>query len=222
MRPAKVPLPKACIFCGKAGRLTREDFFPVWFRELYSSPDTLGNTISNSFSKKDLSGNWSKRMDLEEARKITRAMVLQTDETLIDPDERTLMRKDAENDADETVQLKPGPRPPNVVLVLMESMSARFLGAVGAPKSYGPNLDKLAAEGISFRRAFSSGTCSPVTGDTFIVSPSQRVTGTPASSVTYCTSSHASTASRVSMLRKSRITGCGGCTSPRVRKCHCR
>lgn len=119
---------------------------------------TLGNTISNSFSKKDLSGNWSKRMDLDEARKITRAMVLQTDETLIDPTERTLMRLDAENDADETVQLKTGPRPPNVVLILMESMSARFLGAAGAPKTYGPNLDKLATEGIFFKRAFSSGT----------------------------------------------------------------
>ena len=50
----------------------------------------------------------------------------------------------------------------------------------------------------------------------------QRVTGRPASSVTYSTRSYASTASRHSMLRKSRITGCGGCTSPRVRKCHCR
>lgn len=71
-------------------------------------------------------------------------------------------------------------------------------------------------------RAFSSGTCSPVTGDTFMVSPSQRVTGLPCSSVTYSTPSYASTASRFSMFRKSRITGCGGFTLPRVRKCHWR
>lgn len=38
MRPAKIPLPKACIFCGQKGSLTREDFFPNWFREIFPRP----------------------------------------------------------------------------------------------------------------------------------------------------------------------------------------
>lgn len=35
MRPATVPLPKHCVFCQKKAKLTREDFFPKWFRDLY-------------------------------------------------------------------------------------------------------------------------------------------------------------------------------------------
>lgn len=38
MRPATVPLPKHCVFCQKKAKLTREDFFPRWFRELYPAP----------------------------------------------------------------------------------------------------------------------------------------------------------------------------------------
>lgn len=34
-----VPLPKRCIFCSEKTMLTREDFFPEWFRELYPASD---------------------------------------------------------------------------------------------------------------------------------------------------------------------------------------
>ncbi|HEY7810960.1 MAG TPA: hypothetical protein VIA98_11320 [Allosphingosinicella sp.] len=38
MRPATIALPKRCIFCQEQTKLTREDFFPQWFRELYPAP----------------------------------------------------------------------------------------------------------------------------------------------------------------------------------------
>jgi phosphoglycerol transferase MdoB-like AlkP superfamily enzyme len=47
---------------------------------------------------------------------------------------------------------------PNVVIVLMESFSGRFCGAVGAPRSFTPEFDKIASEGVLFKRAFSAGS----------------------------------------------------------------
>lgn len=36
-----MPLPKRCIFCQEKTKLTKEDFFPQWFRELYpASPES--------------------------------------------------------------------------------------------------------------------------------------------------------------------------------------
>ncbi|MGZ3696360.1 MAG: LTA synthase family protein, partial [Bdellovibrionota bacterium] len=46
----------------------------------------------------------------------------------------------------------------NVVLVLMESMSARFLGVYGEPKGLTPNLDRLVREGVWFSDNYASGT----------------------------------------------------------------
>lgn len=46
----------------------------------------------------------------------------------------------------------------NVVLVLMESMSARYLGKFGSDKSITPVLDHLADESLFFDNAFSTGT----------------------------------------------------------------
>ena len=46
----------------------------------------------------------------------------------------------------------------NVVLVLMESMSARFMKAYGNEKEITPNLDRLAREGLFFDHLYSTGT----------------------------------------------------------------
>jgi phosphoglycerol transferase MdoB-like AlkP superfamily enzyme len=51
--------------------------------------------------------------------------------------------------------------PPNVVVILMESFSARFCGACGAGRSaddHTPEFNKLAGEGILFDRCFSVAT----------------------------------------------------------------
>lgn len=46
----------------------------------------------------------------------------------------------------------------NVMLVVMESMSAEYLGAFGDKRGLTPNLDKLASEGLLFTQAYATGT----------------------------------------------------------------
>lgn len=52
----------------------------------------------------------------------------------------------------------PPPSRPNVVVVMMESMSADFMDTYGNTKGLTPNLDRLAREGLSFTRLYAAGT----------------------------------------------------------------
>ena len=50
---------------------------------------------------------------------------------------------------------------PNILWITVEDMSPR-LKAYGDPTAYTPHIDQRAAEGVSYRRAFSiSGVCAP-------------------------------------------------------------
>lgn len=49
-------------------------------------------------------------------------------------------------------------RPRNVVLISIESMSAKFLGVYGSPKHLTPNLDRLSKESMTFDHFFATGT----------------------------------------------------------------
>jgi arylsulfatase A-like enzyme len=54
------------------------------------------------------------------------------------------------------------PRPTNVVLIMTDNQGAWTLGCYGNPDVRSPNIDRLAAEGARFTRAFSSNAvCSP-------------------------------------------------------------
>ena len=48
-------------------------------------------------------------------------------------------------------------RPPNVVLVSIESMGAEFLGAYGNPNGLTPHLDRLARESLWFSNVYATG-----------------------------------------------------------------
>lgn len=50
------------------------------------------------------------------------------------------------------------PSHPNVVVVLMESMSARFMKSYGGPSDLTPQLDSLAQSGVWFSQTFATGT----------------------------------------------------------------
>lgn len=100
---------------------------------------------------------WLKgKTPLAESRALARRLVVAPGETLLDPDERTVFRQ-SNPAGPASVRLKPTKRPPNVVLVIMESFSARFCGAAGAPEDLTPNFSRLAADGILFDHAFSGG-----------------------------------------------------------------
>ena len=47
---------------------------------------------------------------------------------------------------------------PNVVVVMMESMSAEYMESFGSKEGLTPNLDRLASEGILFTRLYAAGT----------------------------------------------------------------
>lgn len=49
-------------------------------------------------------------------------------------------------------------RPRNLVLISVESLSARFLGSYGSSDGLTPELDRLATEGLRFEQVFATGT----------------------------------------------------------------
>lgn len=55
--------------------------------------------------------------------------------------------------------------PPNIVFLISDDQSAADLGCYGNTSVRTPNLDKLAAEGVRFTRAYvASPQCSPSRG----------------------------------------------------------
>jgi phosphoglycerol transferase MdoB-like AlkP superfamily enzyme len=49
-------------------------------------------------------------------------------------------------------------QPRHVVLIMVESLSAEFVGAYGSTKGLTPNLDRFAREGLKFSNAYATGT----------------------------------------------------------------
>ncbi len=77
-----------------------------------------------------------------------------TDETaLISVQERSVL-------SEELSKIKEIRTRPNVVLILLESVSAERLGAYGYPRNVSPNIDSLASKGILFQYAYSTATHS--------------------------------------------------------------
>ncbi len=52
-------------------------------------------------------------------------------------------------------------RPPSIVLIMADDLSARELGCYGHPEHRTPNLDRLAATGVAFRTCWATPICSP-------------------------------------------------------------
>jgi phosphoglycerol transferase MdoB-like AlkP superfamily enzyme len=50
------------------------------------------------------------------------------------------------------------PRPLNIVLVTIESLSAKYLGSFGDTRGLTPNLDKLRSESLAFTHLYATGT----------------------------------------------------------------
>ncbi|WP_265946370.1 LTA synthase family protein [Dechloromonas sp. A34] len=63
----------------------------------------------------------------------------------------------ASHQAVRKVAFKPG-KQPNVVVVMMESMSAEYMATFGNDEWLTPNLDRLAKEGMLFTRLYAAGT----------------------------------------------------------------
>ena len=117
---------------------------------------SLAGAVRDTFGRSATGGKWLDDEALVEDRKTVRQLLLAPGEKLIDPDNRTVLRM---GDPGSTLRLtRADGKPVNVVVVMMESMSARFVGACGAKESFTPSLDAIAEDGISFDRTLSAGT----------------------------------------------------------------
>lgn len=117
----------------------------------------LARVVRGQIWPSDVRSPWLKQMPLPQARQIAANLILDRHEKLLDPDQRTVLRIDRDVKGQTTLK-SGGPRPPNVVVVLMESFSARVCGAVGSPDDLTPNFNRIARGGILFDRALSNGT----------------------------------------------------------------
>ncbi len=117
---------------------------------------TLGRTVWDKLYAKQ--AVWATGLPPEEALKITREMLtLPGDVSLANANYPLLRRQQPATDVLAVVP-DHSKRPLNVVVILMESFSARFAGALGAEQGLTPEFDRLAGQGILFERTFSSGT----------------------------------------------------------------
>ncbi len=95
---------------------------------------------------------WLNKMDAQEALDLVHRKWLLPQETLTVPEKYPLLRR--------FDPLPSAPASPyrNVVLILMESLSAQRIGVFGNTLNVTPSFDKLAAEGLLFDHVFSNGT----------------------------------------------------------------
>ena len=94
---------------------------------------------------------WKATLKDEDALKAVREMLLTPHDKLVDADSAAI-RRDFTPPTEGTLPIK------NVVVILMESFAGHFVGALGSPLNITPNFDKLAKEGLLFKRFFSNGT----------------------------------------------------------------
>jgi phosphoglycerol transferase MdoB-like AlkP superfamily enzyme len=97
---------------------------------------------------------WLTRLPDNKALEEARTMVLQEGDRLVDEKTYPLFRTPGTQGS--SIEFRAKPR--NIVIILMESLSAEFVGALGASYHATPNLDQLVRKGILFERFFSQGT----------------------------------------------------------------
>jgi len=110
---------------------------------------TLSKAAMKSRHKQDQ--QWLSALPQEQALELVREMLLTPQDELLQPQQYPLLRRHT------PVSRLPAP-PRNIVLIMMESFSGEFTGALGNDQGITPEFDQLAARGLLFDRFFSNGT----------------------------------------------------------------
>lgn len=97
---------------------------------------------------------WLNAMPLEKATAITQELLLTPQDTLSDNKALALLRTHQGNEKIAQRYKKK----PNVVVILMESFSGVYTGALGNNLGITPSFDRIAQQGLLFSRFFSNGT----------------------------------------------------------------
>ncbi|MFZ5997139.1 MAG: LTA synthase family protein [Nitrospirota bacterium] len=153
----------AVLIIGARGGITNSK--PLRWGDAYFSKHTFANhlalngiyTLSRTVleqKRHDLTKFWLNKIPRKETLETTRSLILQPGDHPFAQDIYPLLRYPGSNGR--TVTFSTPPR--HVVVILMESLSAEFVGALGAPYGATPQFDRIARKGILFDRFFSQGT----------------------------------------------------------------
>jgi len=112
---------------------------------------TLIKAISNS-GQTDKSREWREKMPLEEALQMTQERLLLASDEAQYQDNAPILRRHIPVSSDDPLPIK------NIVLIIMESFSSKYVGVQGSDWGITPEFDQLADQGLLFTRFFSSGT----------------------------------------------------------------
>ncbi len=117
----------------------------------YNGTMSLIKALSASLHQKN-SRKWLKQMPRKRALAKTRNLLLTEQDTLLEADQYPLLRHHLPINRLQAGRIK------NVVLIIMESFSGQFVGALGNDFGITPEFDLLAKQGLLFERFFSNGT----------------------------------------------------------------
>lgn len=112
-----------------------------------------GNIRSSSptFSVRFISYSSRNKQDAQEALNLSPKLLLQPGDQPLYRDDAPILRRHKPN-------LLYGDRPVrNIVLIIMESFSSKYIGVQGSSWNITPEFDLLSKEGVLFTRFFSSG-----------------------------------------------------------------
>lgn len=97
---------------------------------------------------------WQNALPGSEAVEITRKLLLTKSETIADEHSQGVRRWKSGGSANRIL----ADRKLNVVIILMESFSGQYVGALGNESGVTPEFDRLSKKGVLLTRAFSNGT----------------------------------------------------------------
>lgn len=138
---------------------------PLRWGDAFHSPNLFANHLGLNgiftLYKAAVAGNgktnknyWLNALPLDQSTGIVSKLLMTPQDELIGGDEHPLLRTHTGSSLPDGV----GAKQPNVVVILMESFSGVFTGALGNTDNITPEFDRIAQQGLLFTRFFSNGT----------------------------------------------------------------
>ena len=152
-----------CIVIGARGTLRQGP--PLRWGDAFHSQNLFANHLglngiftlykaANKGNKKTDKNFWLNAMPIEQATDIVKKLLLTPQDELLGGDNHPLLRRHI----GDSLLANTDAKKLNVVLILMESFSGAFTGSLGNDYGVTPEFDRIAKQGLLFKRFFSNGT----------------------------------------------------------------
>ncbi len=162
LRMSTTVLVLALLVIGSRGATIRSGP-PLRWGDAFHSPHLFANHLAlngtftiikaaENASNEAKGEKWLSSYPAGEALETTRQMILTERDVLLRPETRKILRRSQPQTSPVNNNIK------NVVVILMESFSGKFVGALGHDYGITPEFDKIAKEGLLFEKFFSNGT----------------------------------------------------------------